>query len=301
MVTPLVATLVLIISSIGGAAVNNDNIIRDETLGSSSSSSSSSSSKYYVFLQKFPLEYTFQKLFHTEVIVCPADALTSDFVSYLDGVASTNLLPSGRFEGSSSSSVDNNDSSTKSPFVLINNSQWSTQSIPKCVQLGYGGGSCSSGCCGSPHTSKQTNYALNSHSAIIANAMGSNKELYFYGTSSTISGNDAYRAVCHGHIYAIDESNGLPKCVSDWSGNDYNPITNNCNTYTSTVLKCVYGMSDAKPNLGISDLRTVTCPSSSSSGSGSSNEAPTTGGKEQCVIPPTMNIGEEDGDLASVE
>jgi hypothetical protein len=287
-------TLVLIISSIGGAAVNNDKIIRDDILGSSSSN-------YFVFLQKFPLEYTFQKLFHTEVIVCPADALTSDFASYLDGVASTTLFPSGRFEGSSNS-VDNNDSSTKSPFVLINNSQWSTQSIPKCVQLGYGGGSCGSGCCGSPQTSKQTNYALNSQTAIIANAMGSNKELYFYGISPTISGNDAYRAVCHGHIYAIDESKGLPKCVSDWSGNDYNPITNNCNTYTSTVLKCVYGMSDAKPNLGISDLRTVTCPTiSSGSGGDSSNEAPTTGGKEQCVIPPTMNIGEEDGDLASVE
>ena len=285
-------TLVLLISIIVGGAAKNNDIIHDDIIGSSSSSSSNN---YYVFLQKFPLEYTFQKLFHTEVIVCPTAALTADFATYLDGVASTTLLPSGRFEGGSS--VDNNDnSSTKSPFVLINNSQWSTQSIPKCVQLGYGGGSCGSGCCGSPQTTKQTNYALNSQTAIIANAMGTNKELYFYGTSSTISGNDAYRAVCHGHIYAIDESKGLPKCVSDWSGNDYNPITNNCNTYTSTVLKCVYGMSDAKPNLGISDLRTVTCPSSSS---GNSKEVPTTGGNEQCVIPPTLVMGEEDGNLAS--
>ena len=48
--------------------------------------------------------------------------------------------------------------------------------------------------------------------------------------------------------------------MSDWSGTDYNPITNNCNTFTSTVLKCVYGMSDRKPNLGVSDMIHVTCP-----------------------------------------
>ena len=57
------------------------------------------------------------------------------------------------------------------------------------------------------------------------------------------------------------EMGGLPKCVSNWSGQDYNPFTNNCNTFTSTVLKCVYGLSDAKPHLGVSDLRNVDCPS----------------------------------------
>jgi hypothetical protein len=295
---PVVATLlVILLFVIGDAAAANNNV--DDVISSSSFSSSSSLSNYYVFLQKFPLANTFQTLFHTEVIVCPAEAITTDdFATYLDGLAAASLLPSGRFEeggrGDGSSDNDDSSSTTRSPYVLINNSQWSTQSMPKCVQLGYGGGSCNSGCCGSPHTSKQTEYALNSHSAIIANAVGANKELYFYGVG-TVSGKDAYRAVCHGRIYAIDESDGgrLPKCVSDWSGADYNLITNNCNTFTSTILKCVYGMSDAKPNLGISDLRTVTCPSSSSS-----SEVPT-GRKEQCVIPPTMMMGEEDG--ASVE
>ncbi len=67
--------------------------------------------------------------------------------------------------------------------------------------------------------------------------------------------------LCHGHMYAVNGGGALPTCVSDWGGTDYNPLTSNCNTFTSAVLKCVYGMSDAKPNLGISNIRTVTCPS----------------------------------------
>ena len=167
---------------------------------------------------------------------------------------------------------------TRSPFVAIERDMWSKQSEPGCVQLGFGYAACESACCGSPHGSENRAYALNSEKAVIGNAMGEYKELYFYGisgvlTSSSpplsshsagvvgISGEDAYVAVCHGHMYAIDAGGTLPTCVSDWAGTDYNPLTNNCNTFTSALLKCVYGMSDAKPNLGISDLRTVTCPS----------------------------------------
>jgi len=52
----------------------------------------------------------------------------------------------------------------------------------------------------------------------------------------------------------------LPKCVSDWTGSDYSALTLNCNTFTSTILKCVYGLSDAKPHLGVSDMINVKCP-----------------------------------------
>lgn len=88
------------------------------------------------------------------------------------------------------------------------------------------------------------------------------------------------------------EMGSAPTCVSNWSGRDYNPLTNNCNTYTSTVLKCVYGLSDAKPHLGVSDLRTVTCPSEK-----------TGDGKQvdQCVIPAMdemMMIGNTDAALS---
>jgi len=50
-----------------------------------------------------------------------------------------------------------------------------------------------------------------------------------------------------------------PKCWSDWAGTDYNPLTNNCNTFTSTILACIFGLSENKPNLGPSDMVTVTC------------------------------------------
>ena len=229
-------------------------------------------SSYYVFLQKFPLESSFRMLFHTEVIVCPRETFANDaeFLNMLDDLASNTLAPPGTFGGGSGSGSSSGlpvrggggDSTPpkSSPFVAIERDAWSGKSEPGCVQLGFAGASCGSACCGSPHGSENTAYALNSDRAVISNAMGGYKELYFYGVSG-VGGEDAYEAVCHGHMYAIDAGGDLPTCVSDWAGTDYNPITNNCNTFTSAVLKCVYGMSDAKPNLGISDIRTVTCPS----------------------------------------
>ena len=235
---------------------------------------------FYVFLQKFPLESSFRMLFHTEVIVCPRETLAKDaeFLKTLDDLASNSLTPPG-FEGSGSGTGSGSGllrvDSKKYPFVAIERDAWSKQSEPGCVQLGFAGSPCGSACCGSPHGSRNTAYALNSDRAVIGNAMGEYKELYFYGVSGGgpssssggggavdgIGGEAAYEAVCHGHMYAIDAGGALPTCVSDWAGTDYNPLTNNCNTFTSAVLKCVYGMSDAKPNLGISDIRTVTCPS----------------------------------------
>jgi len=215
---------------------------------------------YYVFLQKFPLQSSFKMIFHTEVIVCPRETFSKDtaFLNMLDGMSNT-LAPS-RFD---ETSVQD---STKSSYVAIEKEQWSKQSEPGCVQLGYGGANCGMGCCGSPHKHQNTNYALNSQEAVIGNAMGDHKEMYFYGVSGSagggeegISGDDAYKAVCHGHMNAI-EMGAVPMCVSNWAGRDYNPLTNNCNTFTSTVLKCVYGLSDAKPHLGVSDMITVTCP-----------------------------------------
>eukprot|EP00580_Thalassiosira_gravida_P010005 CAMPEP_0201629696 /NCGR_PEP_ID=MMETSP0493-20130528/4278_1 /ASSEMBLY_ACC=CAM_ASM_000838 /TAXON_ID=420259 /ORGANISM="Thalassiosira gravida, Strain GMp14c1" /LENGTH=337 /DNA_ID=CAMNT_0048100737 /DNA_START=99 /DNA_END=1112 /DNA_ORIENTATION=- len=218
---------------------------------------------YYVFLQKFPLESSFKKIFHTEVIVCPRGTFKdAAFLNMLDGKLNT-LVPS-RFDETGVQASD-----AKTPFASIDKDQWSKQSEPGCVQLGYGGANCGVGCCGSPHKHQNTNYALNSREAVISNAMGDYKELYFYGVSGSaggdvggISGENAYKSVCHGFMNAV-EMGTLPKCVSNWAGRDYNPLTNNCNTFTSTVLKCVYGLSDAnaKPHLGVSDLRNVKCPS----------------------------------------
>merc|ERR1712066_164974 len=84
--------------------------------------------------------------------------------------------------------------------------------------------------------------------------MGVNtKRVYIYGTGA-FDGNTAFH-------YACDH-----KCWSNWAGTNYNPITNNCNTFTSTILSMVYGLSQKKPHLGISDLVTVHghCPSKTS-------------------------------------
>lgn len=250
-------------------------------LKAANSKSDNGDSSHFVFLQKFPLENTWGLLFHTEVVVCPSNAFDDDFITALDSLAEK-LSPSAK-------STDDE----KVPFMQVPEEQWIKQSESKCVELGYGGGPCSTPCCGSPHRNENTNYAINSRQAVISNAVGEEKQLFLYGRKDGISGMDAYRAVCHGQnksnmMAAIDEGDKLPKCVSNWSGEDYNPITNNCNTYTSTVLKCVYGLSDQKPNLGVSDMVRVTCPTEK-----------TEDGEiaQQCLIPPetaVMNLSNID-------
>jgi hypothetical protein len=70
------------------------------------------------------------------------------------------------------------------------------------------------------------------------------KALFVYGTSF-FDGNVAFHHACDS------------KCWSNWKGTDYSILGNNCNTFTSTVLSCVYGLSQKKPHLGVSDLVTV--------------------------------------------
>lgn len=227
--------------------------------------SEASSKDYFVFLQKFPLQNSFKMLFHTEVVVCPRQAFAKDahFLESLDALSKE--LPPSSFDDI----MIDKKGKEQIHFAVVAKNQWSAQSDPSCVQLGYGGKVdwssadnaykfCSSPCCGSPHKSENTNYALNSQDAVIKNALGEEKEVYLYGISF-MSGGDAYRAVCHGHMNAVEEDD-LPVCVSNWTGKDYNALTNNCNTFTSTVLKCVYGMSDSKPDLGVSDMVKVSCP-----------------------------------------
>lgn len=243
-------------------------------------------SKYYIFLQKFPLESTWRMIFHTEVIVCPRETFQddADFLITLDELVNT-LVPS-RFV-SEHASGDGLDSGATAAFTEVPKEQWSKQSTAGCVQLGYGGSSCPTPCCSVPHKSKNTAYPLNSQEAVISNAMGDHKELYLYGTTHIKDGGEAaFKAVCHGHYGAIEQGR-LPTCVSNWAGTDYNPLTNNCNTFTSTVLKCVFGLSDSKPGLGVSDLITVSCPTEK--GEDGSVDV------QQCQIPSEFqNVGLEE-------
>merc|ERR1711953_1108589 len=134
----------------------------------------------------------------------------------------------------------------------IDESWWNTRTT-SCIELGYGGAMCSQECCGVPHGDSQEEYPLNARRAVISNADVSKKSLYLYGTGS-FDGNMAYHNTCD------------HKCWSNWAGTDYNVLNNNCNTFTSTVLAMVYGLSQKKPNLGPSDMVTVHghCPATGS-------------------------------------
>mmetsp|Transcript_12687 Transcript_12687/g.27467 ORF Transcript_12687/g.27467 Transcript_12687/m.27467 type:complete len:268 (+) Transcript_12687:80-883(+) len=193
----------------------------DESL-SVESSRGEGSSTTYVFLQKFPLQDTDDLLFHTEVLVCSRDRFSAGDQKYLDDkVASL------------------------ADFAEIDESWWSDKTT-SCTEFGYGGNSCTKRCCAVPHGADETNFPLNEHRAVISNAKVEEKSLFLYGTGH-LDGEGAYHRTC-------DKT-----CWSNWAGTDYNPLTNNCNTFTSTVLHCVFGLSEKKPNLGPSDMVTVTC------------------------------------------
>ena len=203
--------------------INHEN----EMIASSISSSAEDMKKekekgdYYVFLQKFPL-YPIDIFFHTEVLVCDKKGFSTDQVNVLEHKIST-----------------------MKDFAKLDKADWSTWSVP-CVELGYGGADCDTACCSVPHHDAQKHFMLNAPRAVIGNADTSKKELYLYGHGD-FSGNQAFHDTCD------------HKCWSSWKGTDYNPITNNCNTFTSTVLKCVYGLSEKKPDLSVSDMVDVKC------------------------------------------
>jgi len=181
-------------------------------------------SSNFVFLQKFPLGGV-ELFYHTEVLVCPRDGFSAADQHTLERKI-----------------ADMTD------FAEIDESWWNTRTA-NCVELGYGGSFCKDECCSVPHSSEQMQYPLNAHRAVIGNADTSKKSVYIYG-SGDFDGNVAFHNTCD------------HKCWSNWAGTDYNVLTNNCNTFTSTVLSCVYGLSQKKPHLGPSDLVTVKghCP-----------------------------------------
>mmetsp|Transcript_21117 Transcript_21117/g.31501 ORF Transcript_21117/g.31501 Transcript_21117/m.31501 type:complete len:292 (-) Transcript_21117:205-1080(-) len=177
----------------------------------------------YVFLQKFPLHHSFGRIFHTEILACSRAQFTLADKQFLDG-----QIAQGK------------------DFTEVEASWWEQRSDINCVELGYGGSDCTEKCCS---VVENTKYKLNNHVAMITNVESDKKSLFLYGVGE-FDGNDAYRAVCN---------TSAAKCWSHWSGTDYSLFQNNCNTFTSTVLSCVYGLSQKKPGLGVSDLVTVSC------------------------------------------
>mmetsp|Transcript_28882 Transcript_28882/g.42937 ORF Transcript_28882/g.42937 Transcript_28882/m.42937 type:complete len:257 (-) Transcript_28882:400-1170(-) len=179
-------------------------------------------SNNFVFLQKFSLEGSGGYIFHTEVLVCPQENFSDDDQKMLkDKVSSLK------------------------DYVEMEEMWWYDKTA-NCVELGYGGAACSEACCSVPFGENQKAFPLNARRSVISNIDASTKSLYLYGMGD-FDGVTAWHNTC-------DE-----KCWSKWSGLDYNPLTNNCNTFTSTVLKCVYGLSQKKPHLTVSDMVTVKC------------------------------------------
>eukprot|EP00927_Polykrikos_kofoidii_P009843 TRINITY_DN14126_c0_g1_i1.p1 TRINITY_DN14126_c0_g1~~TRINITY_DN14126_c0_g1_i1.p1 ORF type:complete len:239 (+),score=25.99 TRINITY_DN14126_c0_g1_i1:43-759(+) len=179
---------------------------------------------FYVFLQKFPLTGTFLGI-----------------KAYHTEVL---VCPRAGFAPYDQQDLDDMVSGM-SDFVEVDPVWWQARPVP-CIELGYGGNPCSMRCCGVV----AQNMALNVREALITNADLSRKEVYFYGAGS-FDGITAYHRVCD------------QKCWSEWTGSEYSILTTNCNTFTSTVLSCVYGLSQKKPKLGFSDMVTVhgNCPS----------------------------------------
>jgi len=179
----------------------------------------------FVFLQKFPLKGAIELFYHTEILVCQRSNFSAADVKYLDD----------QIAG-------------MTDFAEIDESWWQSRSS-SCVEIGYGGNDCSTECCS---VGKDEHMPLNKRQAVIGNADLAKRTLFIYGTGS-FDGVTAYHDTCD------------KKCWSNWAGTDYNILQNNCNTFTSTVLFCVYGLSQKKPDLGISDTVTVSgkCPAAS--------------------------------------
>ena len=214
-------TLLLLVITLNGISAD-----ADAGATTTATSSTTGSTTSYVFLQKFPLQNTFSTIFHTEVLVCPKDGFSKEDQTYLEGIQIED-------------------------FAQIPTDWWSTKTA-NCAEFGYGGALCRDRCCGSPFSDSQTNFPLNTRRAVIGNADTTQKSLFLYGTSGSLSAQEARGLLC-----PADTQH--PSCWSDWKGTDYNPLTNNCNTFTSTLLHCVFGLSDKKPNLGPSDMVTVSC------------------------------------------
>ena len=176
----------------------------------------------YVFLQRFPLKHSGDLFYHTEILVCERTSFHNEDKAWLDAKISQ-----------------------LSDYVEITSSWWQTQKA-SCVQLGYvGGGHCADQCCAAP---VEENYQLNSNISMIGDEYAdvNRKSLFLYGHGS-FNGIEAHNALCR------------QICWSSWSGMEYHLLWNNCNTFTSTVLSCVYGLSQKKPQLGPSDMVTVFC------------------------------------------
>jgi len=157
--------------------------------------------------------------YHSEVLICPRNFMTGSDVKYLE----KKVKSLGWW--------------TK--YKLIPESKWESMDV-RCQTLSYGGSDDEDECSGVSHFNQQ----LSARRAGIGNADLNHVWKYVYGTGDK-SAQQVKDYVCRG------------SCGADWSGYNYNPVTRNCNFFSSTVMNCAYGLSQSTPNLGVSDMRSV--------------------------------------------
>jgi len=177
---------------------------------------------HYVLLEVFRLRYTrliFGGFYHSQMAICPKSHFSAEERRVLDGLQ---LDPSKGF--------------AEVPPTL-----W-RRSPASCFKLSFGGIADNSRCSGI----SAVRQALRLDSALIPNVEPGVAWKYLYG-DGPFSGPQTARRIC------------MTSCGDQWSGGKYNLVTRNCNTFTSTVLQCVYGLSQEKPGLGVSDLWRVGC------------------------------------------
>jgi len=220
---------------------------------------------YFVFLGVYEIAPT---IYHSGVIVCaksdfePADEddlihmLTCNSDTAIPGSDNwwscwhSNMYTCGSHcccDGGYTWDNDGNCVSPSSiPYLEVGRSFWSTRHVP-CKILEYGLGGDSTPCSG---TGIQDTTFDSDASLRDQHFTNDYVWKFIYGTSN-MDGQTVYDDMCEG-------AKNCPECIQ-WSGDDYNLLGPNCNTYTSCTTKCGYGMSGDQPSLLWSSMMSCEC------------------------------------------
>lgn len=164
--------------------------------------------------------------YHGAVISCPKSSFSSDEQRQLDDAISKNY------------------------WTELNENWWGKSDIT-CKLIQYGGDDDTQQCsCISFDDAQTHEQPLSSLHANGEQFSSSGVWKYIYGTGSM--------DVDTVHHEACDQP--IPSGDINWSCHTYNAVEGpNCNTFVSFVLKCAYGLSDKKPDIGASDPMSITC------------------------------------------
>lgn len=141
----------------------------------------------------------------------------------------------------------------KNEYLIMKQEWWLTKTDVGCKLIQYGGkGPEKDQCSGVSFDDNKTH--MQSLSSLHSNFEQYDKGSvfkYIYGTR-WVDADGAFHGACDKPVFSSDSLNW----ASDSFGDRFGP---NSNTFVSCVLQCGYLLSDEKPQLGVSDLKGVTC------------------------------------------